>query len=198
MGTLVCRVELSKTEGLILTVENKEGKITQTAVLDGQSITITSEGEQDTSTITQKPDSIEIKCKEFTLDATTITCKSKEDTLHQSQQKFKIESTQDMTLNSKGKVTADAMGDVSVSSKANVDVSATMNAEISGTAGAKLNSTASTEVKGLTLTLKGDAKAEMKAPMVDVSADGILNVKGALTNVEGQMASVKGTLTKVG
>ena len=117
MGTLVCRVELNEELGLILTVENKEGKITQTAVLDGESITITSKGEKETSTITQKPDSIAIKCKDFTLESETITCKSSKDTLHQSEQKFDVQSTKDMTLKSSAKYTADATGDVSVSGK---------------------------------------------------------------------------------
>jgi len=128
MGTLVCRVELDKQKGLILTVENKEGKITQTAVLDGESITLTSKGEKETSTITQKPDSITIKCKDFTLESETITCKSTKDTLHKSEQKFDLQSTKDMTLKSSAKYTADATGDVSVSGK-KVAVSAQDKAE---------------------------------------------------------------------
>ncbi len=67
MGTLVCRVELDKEKGLVFTVENKDGSITQTAVLDGESITLTNKGKDDVSSITQKPDSIAIKCKSFTL-----------------------------------------------------------------------------------------------------------------------------------
>ena len=115
MGTLVCRVELDKQKGLILTVENKEGKITQTAVLDGESITITSKGEKETSTITQKPDSIAIKCKDFTLESETITCKSTKDTLHKSEQKFDLQSTKDMTMQSEAKYTAKAAQDVAIS-----------------------------------------------------------------------------------
>jgi hypothetical protein len=196
MGTLVCRVELNKDKGLILTVENKEGKITQTAVLDGKSITITSKGEEETSTITQKPDSIAIKCKNFTLESETITCTSTKDTLHKSEQKFDVQSTKDMTLKSSAKYTADATGDLSLSGK-KVAASAQDKAEISGM-NVTVNGKSKTEVKGMTLTLSGTTKAEMKALSVDLSADGMMKVKGAMTTVEGQMTTVKGTLTKVG
>ena len=131
MGTLVCRVELDKQKGLILTVENKEGKITQTAVLDGESITITSKGEKETSTITQKPESIAIKCKDFTLESETITCKSTKDTLHKSEQKFDLQSTKDMTMQSEAKYTAKAAQDVAISGQ-KIAVSAQDKAEISG------------------------------------------------------------------
>jgi hypothetical protein len=200
MGTLVCRVELDKNKGLILTVENKEGKITQTAVLNGESITLTSKGEKETSSITQKPDSVEIKCKDFTLESETITCKSTKDTLHKSEQKFDVQSTKDMTLTSDAKYSAKATGDVSVSGK-KVAVSASGKAEFSG-GSASISSTGNTEVAAGstgTLSLTGGLKTEMGGKMVEISADGIMTVKGKMTNVEGKMASVKGTaMTKVG
>ena len=196
MGTLICRVELDKNKGLVLTVEDKEGKVTQTAVMNGDSITFTSKKQSDISTITQKPDSVEIKCKNFTLESETITCKSTKDTLHKSDQKFDIQSTMDMTLQSSAKYNAKATGDASVSGQ-NVTVSALNKTDISGMT-ASLSSKGKTEVTGMSLSLSGTAKAEMKGPMVDVSAQGVMNVKGSLTNVEGQITSLKGTLTKVG
>ena len=195
MGTLVCRVELDKKKGLVFTVENKDGSITQTAVLDGESITLTNKGKDDVSSITQKPDSIAIKCKNFTLESETITCKSTKDTLHKSGQKFDIQSTKNMALNSKAKYSAEATGDVSVSGK-KITVSALDKVEISGTSAA-MSSKTKTEIKGTTLDLSGSAKAEMKGLSVDISATGTMNVKGALTTVEGQMTTIKGTLTKV-
>jgi hypothetical protein len=199
MGTLVCRVELDKEKGLILTVENKDGKITQTAVLDGDTITITCKGngEDKTSTITQKPESIEIKCKEFTLDATKITCTSKEDSTYESTGKMDIKSTKDMTLDSSAKLTGKATSNAELSG-ANVTVSADSKAELKGM-NTTIDGTTKTEVKGLELKLSGTTKAEMDGLKVAISSNTILDLKATgIVNVDGQMANVKGTLTKVG
>ncbi len=200
MGALVCRVELDKEKGLILTVENKDGKITQTAVLDGDVITITCKGngEEKTSTITQKPESIEIKCKEFTLDADTITCTSKEDSTYESKGKMDIKSTKDMTLDSSGKLTGKATSDTDISGS-KVSISATTGkAELKGTS-TEISATGKTEVKGMDLKLSGTTKAEMDGLKVAISSNTILDLKATgIVNLEGQMANVKGTLTKVG
>ena len=195
MGTLVCRIELDKEKGLVLTVENKDRSITQTAVLDGESITFTNKGKDDVSSITQKPDSIAIKCKSFMLESETITCKSTKDTLHKSGQKFDIQSTKNMALTSKAKYSAEATGDVSVSGK-KIAVSALDKVEISGTSAAMTSKT-KTEIKGTTLNLLGKGRTEMKGFSVDISATGTMNVKGKLTTVEGKMTTITGTLTKV-
>ncbi len=197
MGTLVCRVELDKNEGLILTVENKDDEITQTAVLNGESITFTSEGPDETSTITQTPDSIAISCKDFTIDSETITCTSEKDTSLKSGEKFDIESTGNMTLRSEAKSSVAAGGNASVSGT-KVSVSAIEEVEISGMKGASMSSKGDTEVEGMKLSLSGTTGAEMKGLTVDVSADTKMNVTGLMTTVEGQMTTIKGTLTKVG
>jgi hypothetical protein len=199
MGALVCRVELNKEKGLILTVENKDGKITQTAVLDGDVITITCKGngEEKTSTITQKPESIEIKCKEFTLDADTITCTSKEDSTYESKGKMDIKSTKDMTLDSSGKLTGKATSDAELSG-ANVTVSAKSKAELKGM-NTTIDGSTKTEVKGMDLKLSGTTKAEMDGLKVKISSNTMLDLEATgIVNLKGQMANVKGTLTKVG
>ena len=198
MSTLVCRIELDKNEGIILTVENNDGQITQTAVMNGESITFTSKGEKETSTITQKPDSVVIKCKDFTLDAETITCKSTKDTLHQSDGKFDIKSTQDMTLTSKAKLTEEATMDASLSGK-KITVSAIDKAEISGLNTA-VKATAKMEVEGKMLALKGTVQAEMEGgATLKVSSKGILNLESTgVTNVKGPMTNLQGTMVKLG
>lgn len=200
MGALVCRVELDKEKGLILTVENEDGKITQTAVLDGDTITITCKGngEEKTSTITQKPESIEIKCKEFKLNAETITCESTKNSLYKSAEKIDIESTKDMTLNSSAKLTGQATSDTKISGS-KVSISATTGkAELKGTS-TEISATGKTEVKGMDLKLSGTTKAEMDGLKVAISSNTILDLKATgIVNLEGQMANVKGTLTKVG
>ncbi len=104
MGSLVCRIELNKTDGITITVEDADADITQTVVLDGSSITITSTGAE-TSTIVQKPDSIEMTCKTFKLDAATIQCTSEQsitldaDTIScTSEQTIDLTATGAMTL----------------------------------------------------------------------------------------------------
>jgi hypothetical protein len=197
MGALVCRVELNKESGLTFTVENKDGKITQTVVLDGETITITCKGDEETSTITQKQDGISIKCKDFTLDAETIKCTSKKESLYKSEEKMDIESTKDMTLDSKGKLTGQATSDTKISGS-NVSISANSKAELKG-ASTSISATGKTEVKGMDLKLSGTTKAEMDGLKVTISSKGILDLKATgIANLEGQMTNVKGTLTKVG
>jgi hypothetical protein len=198
MSTLVCRIELDKDKGITLTVENKDGQITQTAVMNGESITFTSKGEQETSTITQKPDSVVIKCKDFTLETETITCKSTKDTLHQSDQKFDIKSTQDMTLTSKAKLTEKAASDANLSGM-KVTVSAKDKAEISGLNTA-VKATTKMEMEGLTLAIKGTGQAEMEGgASLKVSSKGMLNLESTgVTTLKGSMTNIQGTLVKLG
>jgi len=198
MSTLVCRIELDKIEGITLTVENKDGQITQTAVMNGESITFTSKGKKETSTITQKPDSLVIKCKDFTLETETITCKSTKNTLHQSDQKFDIKSTQDMTLTSKAKLTEEATSDASLSGM-KVTVSAKDKAEISGLNTA-VSAKAKMEMEGVTLALKGKAQAEMEGgASLKVSSKGMLNLESTgVTTLKGSVTNIQGTMVKLG
>ena len=184
MGTLICRVELNKTEGLILTVENKDGKITQTAVLDGESITIKSMGQDDTSTIIQKPDSISIKCKTFTLESETITCKSTKDTFLESEKKFDIKSAKEMVLDSKAKLNVNAANDIDVSGN-KIGISARGNAELSGM-NITVDGKTKTEVKGAMLKLSGSAKADLEGGLTKISSKGMLDLEG------GGVATLKG------
>ena len=190
MTKLVCRVELNKKSGIILTVENRDDNITQTMVMDGAAITTSVKGADETSIITQKQDSIAMSCKTFTLNADSITCASKKDTLHKSGQKFDIQSSQDMTLKTDSKLIEKAVSDVKISGN-NLLASADNNATLSGDV--------KVEVKTATLNLSGSARTEMKGGKVDINATGILNVKakGVLT-AEGSMTNVKGKMVKIG
>lgn len=192
MGTLVCRVELNKTNGSGITIKvlNEEGKITQTIVMDGTSIITTCKGEQETSTITQKSESIAIKCKTFTLDAETITCTSTSDTKHESKAKFDILSTGDMKLDSKANITQSATSNVKVTATQNFEAAATMDAKVSGL-NLTLESKLKTAISGTQAEMAGKAQAKVAAPMIQIAADGILTA-------EGQLASFKGSITKIG
>src|SRR5581483_6512448 len=100
MGKLICTVELDKTAGVTVTVENKDDGITQTFHCDGTQIQTIVKGNDATSTITQKQDSIKIECKAFEVDAETITCKSTKATSHHSDDTFDISSAKDLTQKS--------------------------------------------------------------------------------------------------
>ena len=139
MGKLVCRVELDKTKGLILTVENGQDKITQTIVMDGTSITTTVKGQSETSKITQKDSSIQIDCKSFTLNADTIQCKSKGATSHESGQNLEIKSSKNINVSATGDTKMKAM---------NTD----------------LESTSESKISGMTVKISGKASAEVKGP----------------------------------
>lgn len=196
MGTLICRVELNKTTGLILTVENKDDKITQTAVLNGESITIKSEGQNDTSTITQKPDSITINCKTFTLESETITCKSTQDTSLTSKNKFDIKSSQDMTLDSDAKLTGKALKDAKLTGK-NITIAAKSDAKLTGL-NIKVEGKV-TDIKAATLKLSGSVQADLEGGMTKVSSKGMLDVESTgITTVKGSMLKLEGPLLKVG
>lgn len=173
MGTLVCRAELNKKEGLILTVENGDDGITQTIVMDGTSITTTVAGSSQTSTITQHQDSIAIACKTFTLDAETITCNSTQATSHESGMDFKIKSGKDL------------------------NVSATAKGAYSAT-NSTMESTAKTEIKGNMLNMDGTVSAELKGGSIKLSATGIMDlIASGIATLKGSVVNIS-SIIKLG
>ncbi|WP_340680799.1 hypothetical protein [Paraglaciecola sp.] len=102
MSALFCRIELNKTDGIVITLDNKDGAITHTIVLNGDDITTTSKGNAGTSTIVQTPDKISMTCKTFELNAQTITCSATSTTKLSSGSDFTI--TSDANLNAKAAI----------------------------------------------------------------------------------------------
>jgi len=196
MGTLVCRVELNKNQGIVLFVENKDGKIEQTIVLDGKSITTTCTGEEGESSITQEPGSIAVKCENFKIDAETITCLSTKDTVFKSKGKFDIKSSKDMTLKSDANLTEQAGSDIEISG-VNVSASADSAMDVSGL-NVKVNADAKVSIEGAQLDLNGSAKSELKGAIVNVTSKGILKAEGSVTSVKGQMLNLEGSMIKLG
>ncbi len=173
MGTLVCRVELDKQDGVILTVENGDEGITQTIVMDGTSITTTVEGPVETSTITQDQDSIAINCKTFTLDAETIACKSTMDTKHESEMAFNIESGTSLDVTAAADATYKALNST-------------------------FESTTKTGVTGKTLDLEGTAGATLKGGKIKVESKGLMDlISSGVATVKGSVIKLTGAL-KIG
>jgi hypothetical protein len=194
---LLCKIELSQIEGITVTVFNKDGKITQTAVFNGTSMVHTCKGETDTSIITQTCDSVTVKCKNFTVDAETILCKSSKNTDHQAQGTFTVDST--------GKATFKSSADMDVSATSNLKMNSA-NFSSEATSSAKLtamNTTINGDTKacvtGLALEFTAKANAKLEGAMVKLAAQAVMNVEGgATTTVKGGITNIQGGLVKIG
>lgn len=195
MGTLVCRIELNKESGVTVTVENADDKITQTFHLDGTAITTTVKGDE-TSTIKQDQKSVTITCKDFKVDAETITCSSEKATKFTSKDIFSVDSTKDTKITSEAKLVQKATQDASLEGM-NVKIKATTDAKIDGL-NVKAKGSVEASLEGVQLKLKGTAKAELAGAMVDVKGDGMATVDSPLTQIKGQLLKLQGTMNMVG
>lgn len=200
MGTLVCTVTLDKNDGVTVEVDNADSKITQTITMDKNgAVTIKVKGASDTSTIVQKSDSVVVTCKDFTVDADTITCKSKKATSMTAMDTMTLKSTNEMKLSTDAAFTGSAVQDMKLSGM-NVKATGNMNVELTGNMAAKLVATGGqATVQGMMLNLQGDAEGQLSAPVVNVSGDATLNLQSdGICNVEGSMTSVAGDMVTVG
>jgi hypothetical protein len=135
MSELKCLVELNKEEGILIKLKNPDAGIVQTIILNGKSIVTTCKDNSETSTITQKPDSIAIKCKTYTVDAETIEMSSKKTTKHKS--------GGDMSLQSDSNLSAKASSDFKTKASSTT-ISSDMSTKIEGL---EVKVEASTEAK---------------------------------------------------
>ena len=184
MTKLVCTLEMSKERGVTITVANADGQITQTLHMDGTAVTLTVKGASETSTWTQKAESIAISCKDFTLSASdSITCTAAKTATYRS-------TEGDTTITSGAKLVQEATGDASVSA-ANVALAATRAASMKGS---------SVEVAGTqSLALKGAAQASLAGAKVSVTADGQLALESSgVAELKGSMTTIGGSLIKAG
>jgi hypothetical protein len=197
--TLICWVELKKTngDGITINVQNDSGKVTQTIHLDGTTLTVTVKGEdststitqdatkiihevkgpQETSTITQVQDKITVKVKAFEVDAETVLVKSSKDSTHEAQGKFSITSTGAMKLDTKDALTATSVMDTKISGQ---------NATIEGKMKVTAKGGTDAEMSALKVAVSGTAKADITSPMTTLG-DTITTVKGAMVKIEGSL-----------
>jgi hypothetical protein len=193
---LTCRVVLSKSDGLTLIVEDEQGKTKQTVVLDGKSIVLTCSDAQDSSTITQKSDSIAVKCKAFSVDAETVNVKSSKDSTYESEQKLTLSSKQDYSVSSQANVSVSAQQDVKLSG-ANLSGEGKQQASLSA-ATVSVKADGQAELAGKSTRIGGTLSLELKGATVKVAADGMLEADGQATTVKGQMLNLQGTMVKLG
>jgi hypothetical protein len=193
---LTCRIELSKTNGVTVTVEDAQAQTSQTIVIDGKSLVFTCKDQQNTSTVTQKSDSIELKCKTFTIDAETVTVKSSKDSSYESGAKLSMTSKSDFSIAAETNVSAAANQDLKISgatvSGEGQQKASLKAAEIAITADAKA------ELKSKSVEVAADLAMDVKGTTVKVTSNGTLSVEGMATTVKGQMVNVQAPMIKLG
>lgn len=194
---LLCKIELSQTDGITVTVINKDGKITQTMVFNGTSMVHTCAGESDTSTITQTCDTITIDCKNFNVNAETIVCKSTKNTDHKATGTYTIDSTGKATFKTSNSMDVSATNAMKLDAM-NITGTATSAAKLTGMT-TTINGDTKASVTSLAVELKGTATAKLEGAMVDVKASGLMNVEGGgITTVKGSITNIQGSLVKLG
>lgn len=199
MAKLICTIDLDKEKGLTVTVEDPDGKLTQTVMLDGKSITLEVKNDSDRSTIVQKPDSISITCKDFKLDAETLTLESKKASKWESKETLDLTSTKDMVFKSEAKLTQEAAQDAALCSQVNLKLEGAQEFTLEGGRGKVSATTDTLELEGPELKLKGTSQADLGAPLIKVAAKGKLGLESVgVAELKGNMTSVSGGSVTLG
>ena len=183
MSTFTCRIELNKTEGVTITVDNEDGEITQIIKLNGETIETTCKGKEETSTITQAPDSIKFNSKLFSVQAETIEISAKKSLVEKSEGTFDMKSEDPMKLNTSKTLT--------VTSDDAMTLTAKSIAMKSKSGGVQIQAASALELQGQNATLEAQSDATIKG--ANLNANGSMKVA-----VQGQMVSVSGTQIALG
>ncbi len=222
--TLVCSIELSKTDGITVTVDNAAGSILQTIVINGTNIVTTVAGEENTTTLTQTVDSfvmnvkdgstitqsgrdITFDCTNWTVNATKVSVNSTGHTTLVADADLALKSAGSMALsassgNSSGKSddAADSPGDptVSLSSDKAMSLRSQDKWTASASLDAKLSSSTKTAISGSTeASLSSDTKVAVDALQVEVSGSAQATFSGAITKVGQDITTISGSVVSV-
>jgi phage baseplate assembly protein gpV len=98
MANLKCTILLDKKLGLTIKVEDPAAGATQTIQLLKDSMILTVAGAAATSVVTQKADSVTVKCKKFSVEADEISCKSSLATTFAASTELKLSGTQAVSV----------------------------------------------------------------------------------------------------
>lgn len=214
---LVCSIELSKERGVTVKVVDDDNKVTQTVVLDGASLTLqvkTSEAQtvwqqkdasirctvekgSDQTEIKQSPTNIELKCKNFLVEAESVDVSATKDMALAADGKGTWKTTKDLALQSSAKATLKAAGDATVDGGAKLKLDGGTQASLSAPqvalkakAKASIDGGTQLQLTAIKVQAKGKAQLEAAAP--------ITNVGQALTSVKGSLLKLEGALIKMG
>ena len=192
MATLVCTVELDKTTGVVVTIADASGGVTQTIACNGKTLVMTVKDKKGISTYTQDGSRVVIQTDTFEVRADkAITLKSKG--------AVAITSGKGMTLSSRGKLTLSSSAGVAVKGNT-VALTGKLSLEAKGGASQVALNAGSAKVSTPgSLKLEGKAMGDLKAAIVKVKANAILNLEaGGITTLKGALTNVKGALVNVG
>jgi hypothetical protein len=117
-NTLICRIDLSKEDGLVVYVESEDGSRRQSIALDGDSITLRVSGAAGETRIFQDDSDVRVTCKAFTIDAETIDCSSEHASTFKSGRELRLVSEGPLDLETRADLTQQASGNVKVSTPA--------------------------------------------------------------------------------
>jgi len=172
MSNLVCTIELDKlaAEGITIEVKDKNGLYRQIQLND-MGITLNCSDDTNCSTITQKPDSIELDVQD---GPSTLKMTKEKIAFHCKQ--FEINAEQGIEMTSKQ--------DTKIISKQKLDVKSSQNTTLKSDMAISLNASTNVEI---------EAKANLKA-----KANAKADIEGNLTTVKGSLTNVQGELVKLG
>jgi len=103
MAKLVCTVELDKSAGLTVTIENASASVTQTIKVNGTTIELKVAGPSGASTITQGAEKVAIVCKQFEVTAEqTISLKSTGASTWHSDSSVELSAAQKLSASTQG------------------------------------------------------------------------------------------------
>jgi hypothetical protein len=214
-----CKIELSKTDGIAISIRDlsQPDQIYKQVLLQGDSLIIKTNKAQTSAVITQTetslttevtnaqgstkieqgPEAVTVTCKTFTVDAESITLKSKQDTTCSatgawsvtSTKNFSVETQADCQLKSTASMTLDATATATIKSAAALKLQAP---SIGGTADTSLDlqSSGALNLKAGAVSVKGDMRASLDSPSTTVGS--------TMTTIQGQIVSISGSLVKLG
>lgn len=176
MGTFVCTVEMDKTGGITVTLDNPDANIKQTVKMNGTTIELKVAGDSGTSTITQSQEKVSISCKQF-----------------------EVTAEETVSIKSDGTMTLQSAKDMTQKSDANVKVEGQTQVALTGGSQGKVTlKAAEAKMEGPKVSLEAQGQLAGKAPQVQIKSDammslessGIATLKGSLTNVQGNLVNL--------
>jgi hypothetical protein len=214
-----CKIELSKSGGITIIIQDsilkemdqrkivlEAAALTLTVSKNGQTTTVTQseasiksevKGLVLTSTILQDSENVTVTCKNFKVDADSVTLKAKMDGHFETGTTCNVKSTQATTIESSAGMTLKSVAAMALDAKESVSVKAVTNltmegaqTTLKGTTQLTAQSSGTTNVEGMTVTVKGNTQATVEAPVTSVGQ--------SMTTIKGQMVEVSGALIKLG
>jgi hypothetical protein len=214
-----CKIELSKTNGIAISIRDlsqpeqvykqvllegdsliiKTNKIDSSATITQTETSLTTEvkNAQGSTKIEQGPEEVKITCKTFTVDAESISLKSKADTSCSatgawsvtSTKDFKVETQANCTLESQLAMTLSAATKATLKGTSELQLQA-LKMAVKADASLDVQSGGPLDLKGAAVSVKGDMRASLDSPSTTVGS--------TMTTIQGQIVSISGSLVKLG